>query len=42
MPWSFIIPAAVSLFSANKQAGAAKDAAAATAAATDQATQLQR
>ena len=42
MPWSFIIPAAVSLFGASKQAGAAKDAAAATAAATDQATQLQR
>jgi hypothetical protein len=42
MPWSFIIPAAVSLFGASKQAGAAKDAAATTAAATDQATQLQR
>jgi len=42
MPWSFIVPAAVSLFSANKQAGAAKDAAAATAAATNEATQLQR
>jgi hypothetical protein len=42
MPWSFIVPAAVGLFAANKQAGAAKDAAATTAAATDQATQLQR
>ena len=42
MPWSFIIPAAVSLFGANKQASAAKSAAATTAAATDQATQLQR
>jgi hypothetical protein len=42
MPWSFIVPAAVSLFSANKQAGAAKDAAASTAAATNEATQLQR
>ena len=42
MPWSFIVPAAVSLFSANKQSKAAKDAAAATAAATDEATQLQR
>ena len=42
MPWSFIVPAAVSLFGASKQASAAKDAAAATQAATDQATQLQR
>ena len=42
MPWSFIIPAAVSLFGANKQAKAAESAAASTAAATDQATQLQR
>jgi len=42
MPWSFIVPAAVSLFSANKQASAAKDAAASTAAATNEATQLQR
>lgn len=42
MPWSFIIPAAVSLFGANKQASAAKDAAASTAAATNEATQLQR
>jgi Sec-independent protein translocase protein TatA len=42
MPWSFIVPAAVSLFGASKQASAAKDAAATTAAATDQATQLQR
>lgn len=42
MPWSFIVPAAVSLFAANKQAKAAESAAASTAAATDQATQLQR
>ena len=42
MPWSFIVPAAVSLFGANKQAKAAESAAATTAAATDQATQLQR
>jgi hypothetical protein len=42
MPWSFIIPAAVSLFGANKQASAAQNAANTTAAATDQATQLQR
>jgi hypothetical protein len=42
MPWSFIIPAAVSLFGANKQAKAAESAAASTAAATDEATKLQR
>jgi hypothetical protein len=42
MPWSFIVPAAVGLFSANKQAKAAQGAAAATAAATDEATKLQR
>ena len=42
MPWSFIVPAAVGLFGANKQAKAAESAAASTAAATDQATQLQR
>jgi Sec-independent protein translocase protein TatA len=42
MPWSFIVPAALSVFGANKQASAAKDAAAATQAATDAATQLQR
>jgi Sec-independent protein translocase protein TatA len=42
MPWSFIVPAALSVFGANKQASAAKDAAASTAAATNEATQLQR
>jgi hypothetical protein len=42
MPWSFIVPAAVSLFGASKQASAAQSAANTTAAATDQATQLQR
>ena len=41
MPWSFIIPAAVSLFSANKQAGAAKDAAAAANEQQDKALGLQ-
>jgi len=41
MPWSFIVPAAVSLFSANKQAGAAKDAAAAANAQQDKALELQ-
>lgn len=41
MPWSFIIPAAVSLFSANKQAGAAKDAAAAANEQQDKALALQ-
>ena len=37
MPWSFIIPAAVSLFSANKQAGAAQSAADTSAAASNRA-----
>jgi hypothetical protein len=41
MPWSFIIPAAVGLFSANKQASAAKDAAAAANAQQDKALALQ-
>lgn len=41
MPWSFIIPAAVGLFSANKQAGAAKDAAAAANAQEEKALALQ-
>jgi Sec-independent protein translocase protein TatA len=42
MPWSFIVPAALSVFGASKQSSAAKDAAATTAAATDKATELQR
>ena len=42
MPWSFIIPAAASLIGGSMQAGAAKDAARASADATNQATQLQR
>lgn len=42
MPWSFIIPAAASLFSANKQAGAAQSAADTSAAASNRAADLQR
>jgi hypothetical protein len=42
MPWSFIIPAAVSLIGGNEQANAAQDAANTTAGATDRATALQR
>lgn len=41
MPWSFIVPAAVSLFAANKQAGAAKDAAAAANEQQDKSLALQ-
>lgn len=41
MPWSYIIPAAVGLFSANKQAGAAKDAAAAANEQQEKALALQ-
>lgn len=41
MPWSFIIPAAVGLFAANKQAGAAKDAASAANEQQDKALALQ-
>lgn len=41
MPWSFIIPAAVGLFAANKQAGAAKDAATAANEQQDRALALQ-
>ena len=41
MPWSFVIPAAVGLFAANKQAGAAKDAAAAANEQQDKALALQ-
>jgi hypothetical protein len=42
MPWSFIVPAAISLFAGEQQAGAAEDAAAASAAASDRSAQLQR
>jgi hypothetical protein len=40
--FQFLIPAAVSLFAANRSAKAAKEAAATTAASTDRATALQR
>jgi hypothetical protein len=42
MDWSFIIPAAISLFTGNEQANAAESAANTTAGATDRAAQLQR
>jgi hypothetical protein len=41
MPWSFIVPAAVGLFAANKQAGAAKDAATAANEQQDKSLALQ-
>tara|TARA_R110000868_G_scaffold390242_1_gene659833 strand:+ start:401 stop:1165 length:765 start_codon:yes stop_codon:yes gene_type:complete len=41
MPWSFIVPAAASLFGASQQADATQNAANLTGAATDRATQLQ-
>jgi len=41
MPWSFLIPAAVSLISGNKQAKAAQSAADTSAEATNRATALQ-
>jgi hypothetical protein len=42
MPWSFIIPAALSLIGGDQQASAAQDAANTSAAATDRATALQQ
>jgi len=42
MPWSFIIPTAISLFAGEQQAGAAQDAANTAGAASDRAAQLQR
>jgi hypothetical protein len=42
MPWSFIIPAAVSLIGGNQQASAAQSAADTTGAASDRAVALQR
>lgn len=42
MPWSFLIPTAVSLFSANKQAKAAQSAADTAGAASDRAIDLQQ
>jgi hypothetical protein len=41
MPWSFIVPAAASLFGASQQADATQNAANITGAATDRAVQLQ-
>lgn len=41
MPWSFIVPAAASLFGASQQADATENAANITGAATDRAVQLQ-
>jgi hypothetical protein len=42
MPWSFLIPTAISLFSANKQAKAATQAADVAGAASDRAIDLQQ
>ena len=42
MPWSFLIPTAISLFSANKQAKAAQSAADTAGAASDRAIDLQQ
>jgi len=42
MPWSFIIPTALTLIAGEQQAGAAQDAANTAGAASDRAAQLQR
>jgi hypothetical protein len=42
MPWSFIVPAAISLFTSNEQSNAAQEAAGTAGAASDRAAQLQR
>ena len=42
MPWSFIVPAAISLFSGSQQADAAESAAGVAGAASDRATALQK
>lgn len=42
MPWSFIVPAAISLFSGSQQADAAESAAGVANAASNRATELQR
>jgi hypothetical protein len=42
MPWSFIVPAAISLFSSSQQSNAAENAANATGAAADRAAALQK
>lgn len=42
MPWSFIVPAAISLFTSNEQSNAAQEAASTAGAASDRAAELQR
>jgi len=42
MPWSFIVPAAISLFTSDQQSSAAQDAASTAGAASDRAAELQR
>jgi hypothetical protein len=42
MPWSFIVPAAISIIGGEQQASAAQDAANTSAGATDRATALQQ
>jgi hypothetical protein len=42
MPWSFIVPAAISLFTSNEQSNAAQEAASTAGASADRAAQLQR
>ena len=42
MPWSFIVPAAISLFTSNEQSNAAQEAASTAGASSDRAAQLQR
>lgn len=42
MPWSFIIPAAISLYTSNEQSNAAQEAAGAAGASADRATALQQ
>ena len=42
MPWSFIVPAAISLFTSNEQSNAAQEAANTAGASNDRATALQQ
>lgn len=42
MPWSFIVPAAISLFTSNEQSNAAQEAASTAGASSDRATALQQ
>ena len=42
MPWSFIVPAAISLFTSSEQSDAAQQAASTAGAASDRAAELQR